>query len=127
MTGSAAPAERGRLTIADRVVEKIAAMALDEVEPIAGPPRAVMGIPSTGRARGPAVPEGRPRVRAVVSGAVATLEVRCSVSYPAPVARTADRARTHLVARIRELTGLTAAQVDITVTALTGAGQGATP
>lgn len=121
-------ADRGRLTIADQVVEKIATAALGEVDRVGGPPRAVLGIPMGARSRGPAEPDGRPRVRARVSGTVATLQVRCSVAYPAPVARTAELARAHLVARIGELTGLTAAQVDITVSALTagptGPGEG---
>jgi uncharacterized alkaline shock family protein YloU len=106
--------DRGELTVADGVVEKIAAAALAEVEQIGGAARRVLGVPL-----GSDDPDQLARVTAAVTGSVVTLDVRCSVAYPAPVARVTDQARRHLIARIDELTGLTAAQIDITVTALT--------
>ncbi|WP_219418701.1 Asp23/Gls24 family envelope stress response protein [Pseudonocardia nigra] len=108
------PAEdRGELSIDDGVVEQIAAAALGEVEHIGGAARRVLGVPL-----GADDPDQLARVTATVTGSVVALDVRCSVAYPAPVARVTDQARAHLIARIEELTGLTAAQIDITVTAL---------
>lgn len=109
-----AAADRGNLDIADQVVEKIAAVALAEVDEIGGAARRVLGVPL-----GSDDPDRRPRVNAAVTGSVVTLDVWCTVAYPAPVGRATDAARTHLIARIGELTGLDARQVDIAVTALT--------
>jgi uncharacterized alkaline shock family protein YloU len=100
----AAPAERGRLEVSERAAARIATAALTEVDDIGGPVR-----------RRPTPP----RVAATVRGATAGFDVRCTVAYPAPVGRTVERARAHLVSRVGELTGLTVAHVDVEVTALT--------
>jgi uncharacterized alkaline shock family protein YloU len=96
----AGAAERGRLTVSGRAAARIATAALTEVADLTGP---------AARSRGPA------QVRAAVTGSVAELDVRCGVGYPAPVARTVERAREHLVVRLRELAGLTVAHVDVAV------------
>jgi uncharacterized alkaline shock family protein YloU len=41
-----------------------------------------------------------------------------SVAYPASVSRTTENARSHLMRRVEELTGLAVSRVDIVVTAL---------
>ncbi|QFU88252.1 Asp23/Gls24 family envelope stress response protein [Amycolatopsis sp. YIM 10] len=90
--------ERGTLTIEDRVVERIAAQAVTEVD---------------------GAGEDRPaKVRARVTGESATLDVRLSISYPLSVASTTESARQHLRRRVGELAGVTVSRVDITVTAL---------
>lgn len=109
----APPDQRGRVDVADQVVEKIAAGALDEVDGVGGTTGAV------GRMFGRDDTGGRPRVEATVSGSAVRLDVRLSVAYPAPVAETCDRARERVVRTVGELTGLDVARVDITVTALT--------
>ncbi|WP_439657609.1 DUF6286 domain-containing Asp23/Gls24 family envelope stress response protein [Lentzea sp. HUAS TT2] len=76
--------ERGRLTISDGTVERIAARAVTEID----------GVGCTAE------------VTAKVSGGVATLHVRLSVSYPASVGRTTENARAHLMRRVEELAGL---------------------
>ncbi len=107
-------ADRGELSIADQVVEKIAAAALAEVDQIGGAARRVLGV-----AVGAADSDARPLVDAQVNGSVVTVEARCSVGYPAPVGATTERARAHLIDRVAELTGLDVSRVDITVTTLT--------
>jgi uncharacterized alkaline shock family protein YloU len=41
-----------------------------------------------------------------------------SATYPASVSRTTENARSHLMRRVQELTGLSVSRVDIAVTAL---------
>ncbi len=106
--------ERGALTIADQVVEKIAATALGEVEHLGGAAKRVLGV-----ALGSDDPDRSARVQARVDGSVVTLEVGCSVAYPAPVGAVTEQARSVLIERVEELTGLSVRQVDITVTSLT--------
>ncbi len=105
--------DRGELTIADQVVEKIAATALGEVDQIGGAARRVLGVPL-----GSTDPGRLPQVRAQINGSVVTVAARCSVTYPTPVGRVTEQARAHLIERVGGLTGLIVAQVDITVTAL---------
>jgi uncharacterized alkaline shock family protein YloU len=112
--GEVVPAQdRGEVSIADQVVEKIAATALGEVDQIGGAARRVLGVPL-----GSTDPERLPQVTARVNGSVVTVTAHCSVTYPAPVGRVTEQARAHLVDRVDALTGLNVAQVDITVTAL---------
>lgn len=106
--------ERGELTIAELVVEKIAATALSEVEHVAGAARRVLGV-----ALGSEAPDRLAQARAQVDGSLATLQVSCAVAYPAPVGTVTEQARARIIARVEELTGLAARQVDITVATLT--------
>ena len=108
--------DRGRLTISDRTVERIAATAVTEVDGIGGSATRMLGV-AMSRDGG----EHSAKVTATVSGGVASLVVRLSVAYPASVTRTTEAARAHLVQRVEELTGLTVSRVDITVTALRSA------
>lgn len=106
--------DRGELSIADQVVEKIAATALGEIDQIGGTARRMLGVQL-----GAADPDSVPQVTAQVNGSVVTVAACCSVTYPAPVGRVAERARAHVIDRVDTLTGLSVAQVDITITALT--------
>ncbi|WP_410667961.1 Asp23/Gls24 family envelope stress response protein [Amycolatopsis sp. cmx-4-68] len=107
--------ERGRTTIADRGVERIAVRAVTEAAGVGGAATRVLGV-----AIGAESLANDAEVTAKVSGDTATLDVRLSVAYPAPVAKTTEAARRHLILRIGELTGLTVSRVDITVTSLPG-------
>jgi uncharacterized alkaline shock family protein YloU len=109
--------DRGRTEIADRVLERIAAHALIEVDQTGGAARRVLGVP-LGRDRA-----GRgPQVRAHVDGGLATLQMTVSVAYPAPIRQVTRRLREHVAHRVGELTGLVVRQVDIDVASLTPAG-----
>lgn len=101
---------RGHLSIADRVIEKIAAHAVAEVDRATGVPRRVLGM-AVGAS-------DQARVRARVHGDAATVEVSMSVDWPAPVPEVATQVRSHLRERLMTLAGLATAQIDIEITGL---------
>ncbi|WP_224387705.1 Asp23/Gls24 family envelope stress response protein [Pseudonocardia sp. ICBG1293] len=105
--------DRGRVDVADQVVQKIALGALEETEGVGGTAGTV------GRMLGRADSAGHPRVEATVSGRSTRIDARISVAYPSPVAAVCDRARAHVVRQVEALTGLSVARVDVVVTALT--------
>jgi len=98
------PAERGETTMADRVVEKVAAAAVGEVELAAGAPRRMRHGPSNSA-----------RAQVSIDGHIATIGVDMSVVYPSPIRSVARVARRHVAARVTELTGLEVKQLDINV------------
>lgn len=105
--------DRGRTTVSDTVVRKVAARAATEVEQATGASRRWFGIP-VGR-----VPEASPaRVDVEVDGDVATVYVAMSVQWPASVREVSRRVRSHVTEELSRQTGLTVAEVDIDVTAL---------
>ncbi|WP_336029551.1 Asp23/Gls24 family envelope stress response protein [Geodermatophilus sp. FMUSA9-8] len=114
--GAALPdaAARGRLTVADRAVERIAAQAAAEVDRATGAPRRVLGLAVGGA-------DDRPQVSARVDWPVATVAVTMSVSWPAPVLQVTEQVRRHVEERLATLAGVRTAGVDVRVTALTGA------
>jgi uncharacterized alkaline shock family protein YloU len=103
----------GHTTVEDVVVEKIAARAAGEVDQVGGAANRVLGV--TIGADGA---DRSPKVTARVDGSLVTLDVRLSVTYPAPVGKVTREVREHVIERLATLTGLTARQVDITVAAL---------
>ncbi len=107
------PAERGRTAIADRVVEKIAARAVAEVDNATGVARSVLGVRlgSTG-------PDSTAKVSADVDGGVVAVKAVMSVRWPAPVRTVTRQVRTNVTDRIQDLTGLRVQYVDIEVTTL---------
>lgn len=111
------PGQRGSLTIADRVVEKVASQAVIEVDLATGTPRTLLGRTLSGRTPEPD-PDRPARADAHVDGDLVTVAVTLAVQWPAPVRQVADEVRRHLSARIAEITGLQVAQVDVDVTAL---------
>ena len=106
----APPESRGSLTIADRVVERVAAHAATEVDLATGAPRTLLGqrLPSAERAR----------AQARVDGGLVSVPVALAVTGPAPVRRVAAEVRSHLTRRVEELTGLEVAEVDVDVATL---------
>ncbi|MET8144151.1 Asp23/Gls24 family envelope stress response protein [Sphaerisporangium sp. NPDC005288] len=109
----ASPEGRGHTGITDRVLERVAACAVREVEQVGGAAPRMLGVP-LGRDAGRA----NPRVSGHVEGRMAIVRVTLSVAYPAPIRQVVHRVREHVVSRVRELTGLEARQVDIDVTRL---------
>jgi uncharacterized alkaline shock family protein YloU len=108
-----AAGQRGRTTIADRVVARVAARAVTEVELTGGVARQLMGI-RIGRQAG----EGSARVDARVDGNLAMIELRLSLTYPAPVRSLTREVRSHVIERVTTLTGLEVRHVDIEVASL---------
>jgi uncharacterized alkaline shock family protein YloU len=107
------PGQRGRTSIADRVVTKVAAQAVSEVEQTGGVARELAGI-TLGRQTG----EGTARVSARIDGHLTMIELRLSLSYPAPVRTLTREVRRHVIERVTGLTGLEVRHVDIEVARL---------
>lgn len=100
-----APADRGRLVIRDRVVNRIActeALLVDGVVP---------SSEGFDRVRG----RGLPRALAVVEGPDAAVSLRIAVQWPLALAPLTRAVRTRVAERIRELTGLHVSRVDVAV------------
>ena len=113
--------ELGIITINDRVVAKMAARAAAEI-PDAGAaaPRvlgrsvtraAVVGARTTSLT-------GLPKASADVDGSVVTLDLSISVRWPASVPEVTTAVRETVCSRVSGLTGLTVAEVSISVTDL---------
>jgi uncharacterized alkaline shock family protein YloU len=109
-TTLAPPAQRGSTEIADRVVERIAARAVAEVDDAHGPARRLLGLRVPGAVA--------PRVTVQVDGRLATVRLAMSVRYPAPIRQVTRRVREHVMVRVGELTGLDVRHVDIDIPTL---------
>src|SRR4051812_2653519 len=79
------PEERGRLTVDDRVVEKVAGYAVTFVTDAAAAPRRVLGV-NLGAAR----PDDAASVHAQVQDDVATVHLAIAVRWPRSVQTVAD-------------------------------------
>ena len=108
-----APGQRGRTTIADRVVTRVAARAVAEVEQTGGAARQLIGITI-----GPQTGEGTARVSARTDGHLAMIQLRLSLAYPAPVRALTREVRRHVIERVAGLTGFEVRHVDIEVVSL---------
>jgi len=102
------PEERGRLTVADRVVERVAGYAATRVDGAAAAPRRLLGI-SVGEPR----PDAEAAVRATVDGSVATVEATVAVAWPRSVREVTDALRAGIRAEVRRVTDVEVAHVDV--------------
>ena len=109
------PGQRGRTTIADRVVAQIATRAVAEVGQTGGAARQLIGL-TLGRQAG----EGPARASARVDGSLAMIELRLSLAYGAPVRSLTSEVRRHVMERVTTLTGIEVRHVDIEVARLLG-------
>ena len=107
------PGQRGRTTIADRVVTRVAARAVAEVEQTGGAARQLMGF-TIGRQTG----KGTAPVSARIDGHLAMIQLRLSLAYPAPVSALTREVRRHVIERVTGLTGFEVRHVDIEVVSL---------
>ena len=110
--------ELGTIRVGDRVVTKIAARAAAE-DPDAGAAVArVMGrsVPGAGHLglRGTDL-DALPKTTVEVDGSKAFVTLEISVRWPAPVPEVTARVRSHVRARVSELTGLDVDEVHIVV------------
>ena len=108
------PAERGSLTVADRVVERVAGYAVTLVDGASAAPRRVLGV-TVGEARD----DREASVDARVDGQVATVEATVSIGWPASVRAVADRLRQQVREDVERITGVQVAHVDVDVVSLT--------
>ncbi|MBB1242489.1 Asp23/Gls24 family envelope stress response protein [Streptomyces durbertensis] len=112
----AAPAVRGRTTIADGVVEKIAGMAAREVP---GVHALGGGLARTLGAVRDRVPGGRPNVgrgvRVEVGERQTALDLDIVVEYGVRIPEVAGEVRENVVAAVERMTGLEVVEVNIAV------------
>lgn len=97
------PADRGRLHIADRVVEKVAEQAALDTR----------GVVGSGSALRRAVGRDYPKVRVEVAGGRVRITVDVAALWPLPLARTTADVRGAVTDRVQELVGLHVDSVDV--------------
>ena len=106
------PARRGRLVLADSVVEKVAGQAAAEIGAVHGRAGGLLGIGSHDDR------SARPDVDVDVRGSSADVSVRVGIAYPGSIRQTTSQLREHVVRRVRELTGVEVHRLDVDVTFL---------
>lgn len=99
------PADRGRTTIADGVVSRIASIAASEIE----------AVVDTRKGWTKLVRKGLPHADAVVAGDTSRITVEVAAVWPTPLAPLTDRVRAHVTERVGSLVGVTVSRVDVTV------------
>ena len=108
------PEERGRLTVDDRVVEKVAGYAVRFVADAAAAPRRVLGV-NIGAAR----PDDAASVHAQVRDDIASVHVAIAVRWPRSVQRVADAVRERIRSEVTAITGVRVDHVDVEVVSMT--------
>ena len=109
VAGRRDPAERGRLDVAERVIERIATIAAREVR----------GVRSVGSGLDGMVGRQYPNANAEVAGGHARVRVDIAVTWPSPLGRTAAAVRDRVRERVESLVGMTVDVVDVTVATVT--------
>ncbi|MFF7246782.1 Asp23/Gls24 family envelope stress response protein [Embleya sp. NPDC008237] len=108
--------DRGRTSIADGVVAKVAGLAAREIP---GVYALGTGVSRAFAAMRKAVPGGRPDVARGVSVEVGekqcAVDLSLVVEYGAPIAEVAAAVREHVIESIERMTGLEVVEVDISV------------
>ena len=108
------PEERGRLTVDDRVVEKVAGHAVTFVRDAAAAPRRVVGV-YVGEAR----PDDAASVQAQVQDDVASVRASIAVRWPRSVQEVADEVRGRIRSEVLAITGVRVDHVDLEVVSMT--------
>ena len=112
--GRVPPEERGRLTVDDRVVEKVAGYAVTFVTDAAAAPRRVLGV-NIGAAR----PAGAASVHAQVQDDIASVHAAIAVRWPRSVQEVADEVRERIRSEVAAITGVRVDHVDVEVVSMT--------
>ncbi|WP_432522632.1 Asp23/Gls24 family envelope stress response protein [Kineococcus sp. SYSU DK006] len=112
-----APEHRGRLAVADRAVQRIAAAAATEVEGTrrttgSGPRSTAAAV---GDALGAVLGRAYPDVECSVAGRRARVRVEVAAVWPHPAPQVAARVREHVRARLEELADLSVDDVSVVV------------
>jgi uncharacterized alkaline shock family protein YloU len=107
------PAERGSVSIADRVVERIAGHAVSQVEGASAAPRRLLGV-----ALGGDRSDKEASVNARVDGSIVTVDATVAVGYPHSIRAVTARLRTHVRAEVERLTGMRVAHIDVDVVSM---------
>jgi uncharacterized alkaline shock family protein YloU len=106
-------ARRGRLVISDRVVEKVAVHAVQQVTATSGAARRVLGVTV-----GEVGETSAARVTARVEGDTATLGVTLGVCWPASVTAVAQQVRRTIRQDVARITAIDVRRIDIDVVSL---------
>ena len=113
--------ELGQIIIADRVIEKITARAVLEIPDAGGAAPRVFGhaVPGAGHLgiRRTSLRQA-PKAAVDVDGRTVYLNLAISTRWPASIAEVSTQVRDHVRNRLHDLTGLTVADIRITVTGL---------
>lgn len=109
-----AAGRRGDLVIEPRVVEKVAAHAVHEVEATSGAARRVLGVTV-----GELTETSDARVKARVEGDIATVTVTMGVHWPASVTAVADQVRRRIREDVARTTAVDVRRIDIEVVSMT--------
>lgn len=116
--GLAAAEDRGNLVLSERVIEKIAAGAVREVDGAGGGPRRVLGVTVGGSELDE---DSNAKVEARLYGRTATVRVEMTARYPDPIRGIAAEVRRIVIERLRVLAGVEASLVDVEVVGLSKA------
>lgn len=108
------PEHRGRLTVEDRVVEKVAGHAVTLVADAAAAPRRVLGV-NFGDAR----PDEAASVQAEVQDDIASVQATIAVRWPKSVQAVADAVRERIRSEVSFITGVRVDHVDVEVVSMT--------
>ena len=105
--------KRGTLTIADKVMEKVAGQVAAEVGATRGRSGGVLGIGAEADAN------ARPKVDVDLSADSVDLDIALGIAYPGSIRDAAQNVRDQVTRRVEELTGVPVHRVDVDVTFLT--------
>lgn len=108
-----APGQRGDLVIGTRVVQKVAAHAVHQVEAAGGAARRVLGVTVGGLTE-----TSDARVRAHVDGDIATVTVTMGVHWPASITAVADQVRRRICEDVARITATDVRRIDIEVVSM---------
>lgn len=107
------PGERGRLHVADRVVERVAGYAVTLIPDAAAAPRRVLG-----RSMGQRDADDEAKIRADVHGGSATVHATIAVRWPASVRAVTQAVRNRIREDLTLITNVKVDHVDIDVVSL---------
>jgi uncharacterized alkaline shock family protein YloU len=113
-----ARSELGRITIADRVVGKIAAQAAAEIPDAGAAAAGRLGRAVPGAGRRHASLDATPKTAVHVDGVKAYVNLEIAVRWEASVPEVAERVRGHVRDRVLELAGVEVDEVHIVVSSL---------
>lgn len=108
----AEPRRRGELTLAAKVVEKIAGQAAAEIGTTRGKTGGVLGIGAQ------VDTDARPKVDVDLSATSADIAIAVGIAYPGSIREATRQMRDHVTRQVRELTGVEVHRLDIDVTFL---------
>lgn len=103
------PEDRGRLTISEKAIEKIAGQIASDTPGIHGSAGGFLGIGSHDDE------DARPKVKVQLHGVTASIHVRAGVRYPSPLRATTEQLRDQIRTKVSALCGIDVRQVDIDI------------